>query len=217
MVFRSAPRRGRAALGLLLAGAALAPAACGGRSVTAGPAPEPGGETSRGVVMTTHDGTYRVEGGDRETVTMSVQAGGVIDGQQRFLGFHRWEITWTVDASPQAESCVVRDATVRLDSRMILPEWVEPPVVEPGLKEQWAGFLAALREHELGHRRIARAGAGKVREALLGVQAPTCEQVPGVANVAAQQVVDRIRVEDARYDEETRHGTTQGASWPPGR
>ena len=99
MVFRS-PARDRTAAGLLLAGAALALAACSGNSVTAAPGPETGGEAAPGVVMTTDDGTYRVEGGDRETVTLSVQAGGVIDGRERFLGFHHWEITWTVEARP---------------------------------------------------------------------------------------------------------------------
>ncbi|MGH7562145.1 MAG: DUF922 domain-containing protein [Gemmatimonadales bacterium] len=168
-----------------------------------------------GVVVRARDETYRVSGDDRQALTTSVQAGGVVQGQRRYFGFHRWTITWSLQLAERDGQCAVTDATVFVDSRMTLPEWSMPPGAEPSLREQWTEFLAALREHELGHRRIIVLGAARVRETLLAVHAPSCDGMTDAATFAAGEVLTLLRVADAGYDEETRHGITQGAAWPP--
>ena len=43
---------------------------------------------------------------------------------------------------------------------------------------------------------------------------PTCEEAEEAANAAAMEVLARYRQQDTEYDDETRHGETQGAIFP---
>ncbi len=98
-----------------------------------------------------------------------------------------------------------------------LPRWTPSPEASPALRRDWTRFEAALARHEARHRQIAVAWAGRVRGSLEGLTAPTCVD----AEAEARRRVDILRIEaDAehrRYDAETGHGLTEGATWPVSR
>ena len=168
-----------------------------------------------GTVLYASLATYPVAGSDAQSIAMSVNGGGAVAGRDQFIGYHAWRISWKVEPRALSGECGIVQATVFLDSRITLPEWVPTPDADSVLQAQWSEFFLALKEHEAGHQLLVMGGAERVRRALLEVRAPRCEQIVARADSAGQVVLASIREEDARYDAETRHGATQGAIWPP--
>ncbi len=63
----------------------------------------PEDDTSTDMVLSAGLTTYRVTGGDPQAIALSANAAaGGADGRQRFIGFHRWNIEWKVDAARAA-------------------------------------------------------------------------------------------------------------------
>jgi predicted secreted Zn-dependent protease len=100
---------------------------------------------------------------------------------------------------------------VTLEVRMILPRWEPPAKTAPGLTATWDEYLAALREHEDGHYRIALRAADEVRAVLgSGSVARECPLLEKQLNSAANDVLDRTRQRQADYDRDTDSGRAQG-------
>ena len=57
--------------------------------------------------------------------------------------------------------------------------------------------------------------AREIHRDILRTTTPTCNDISSVANTAARRVLDRYRVENETYDEQTRSGRNQGVRWPP--
>ena len=72
---------------------------------------------------------------------------------------------------------------------------------------RWRRFTAALEAHEAGHARWAYEHLGDVKAAL---SAPSCAG----AGAAGEAAIRRIALDDGAYDQQTRHGATQGAVFP---
>ena len=82
----------------------------------------------------------------------------------------------------------------------------------------WRSFAVALGVHEAGHRDLGIRALTAVTNALQRAQhqqATSCTQVVSDADAAAQSVLSQFYQQNARYDEATMHGATQGVLWPP--
>src|SRR5262249_29721162 len=104
--------------------------------------------------------------------------------------------------------------SVYIRSEITLPRWTPPPDAPPALVEQWKQFLAALETHEIGHKDISARAARDVLTAIRRLDT-MCPSFGAEAKRATDGIVARLRVEQATYDAETRHGATQGATFPP--
>jgi len=157
--------------------------------------------------------TYRVTGADRVQVGASIRSGPSQEDGYRYSGYYKWNLNWRYGWESSGQLCSVVRVTIDIKAVVTLPEWAAPPGVEPALVEEWRSFANALAEHEGGHRELVRAGAIRMQRALRDIPAQDCTGIEGALQTAAQSLLSQIRAEDARYDETTRHGATQGVTW----
>jgi len=87
------------------------------------------------------------------------------------------------------------------------PRLADEATASKGLLERWRRYYRALTEHEAGHANLAYEHRDDVLSAIKGA---TCE----TAQAAGQAALDRIRALQRDYDARTRHGATQGATFP---
>ena len=131
-----------------------------------------------------------------------------------------WEVSWKL-RTPQptrARDCRLEPPRVQLTIRTVLPRWNSVDEAPAELRSQWRSFVVALGAHEAGHRDLGLRAVAAVTDALREarhVRAPTCSQLVAYADAAGQAVLAQFYKENARYDETTGHGATQGVMWPP--
>jgi predicted secreted Zn-dependent protease len=78
---------------------------------------------------------------------------------------------------------------------------------------QWNQFLAALETHEIGHKDLSGRAARDVLTSIRRLNT-LCTSFSTEAKRVTDGIVTRLRVEQAGYDAQTRHGVTQGATFP---
>jgi len=132
----------------------------------------------------------------------------------RHDAYTEWYVTWHFPMVMTESGCSAGPVATTLRVMVSFPRWQAAPVVDQGLLDQWERYLAALFQHESGHRDTALRAAHEISEVLGAFeQLPTCPE-PEVVASAAHAVVEKYRKADVEYDEETRHGETQGAVFP---
>lgn len=111
-----------------------------------------------------------------------------------------------------------RNINVYTKVSVYLPRWTPPPQVDSTLVEAWAQFLKAVALHETGHISVARLATTELRRQLLAIPAQdSADELQAAADSAARRTLNNYRRMDVEYDQQTRHGITQGAvlRWPP--
>jgi predicted secreted Zn-dependent protease len=117
-----------------------------------------------------------------------------------------WYVSWTWPGYG-SNDCDLSMATVDYEITVTLPHWKPAADVDPKLIEQWNRYLQNLAMHEQGHVDPIVKNNSRVLEAIQGATCATADQ-------AAQDVLNTFRLADIEYDEQTRHGETQGAKFP---
>jgi len=126
-----------------------------------------------------------------------------------------WFIRWTYPDVVTDATCAVGPVEVSLSITYTLPQWDAPPGAPVDLVEKWNAYLAALQLHEAGHKDIAVAAGNEIRKTLSALPAyPSCEELHRSGEAASQDVMDRYRLQEVQYDQQTDHGATQGARFP---
>lgn len=166
-----------------------------------------------GVQVQAMEWPYDVRGLTHSEITRSLNEGArrAIDGGWR--GYHRWRVRWEFRYQSGAGSCEIIASTVYLESTVTLPRWRDRERADSALIAEWDRYIGALRTHENGHRDIAYRAAGEIQRALRRVRGPACGMVSAEANRIAGAILQRHQRLNREYDEETRHGEAQGASW----
>ena len=157
--------------------------------------------------------TYPVVGADRATLGAALRAGISDATGRRYAGYYRWHLTWAYETRADFAHCTIVRVTVTLTSTVTLPAWTPPPDVDSSLVAQWEAYRRALAVHEGGHRAISYAGAGRIVRAIRAVPDQSCAFLGNAVRVVAEPLLAEIRSQEERYDLETRHGATQGATW----
>lgn len=167
-----------------------------------------------GLEVRTEREYYDVEGTTAEEVLASMRQGArELEGDAAFA--------WTAAdteyqyryAADRAEGrCRMSQVDVLVRVTVTLPRWT-PRRASWALRNQWNDYLRALERHEDGHVRLARRGGERILRSLEGLRAPSCEALGERAKAEAERILGRIDEEQRRYDEETRHGQTQGVIW----
>lgn len=127
-----------------------------------------------------------------------------------YHGYTKWLVRWNFRWNENRDrSCSIASVTTSVTSTITLPR------IDGGTasqKKEFQRFSAALKEHELGHHNIAKAGAEQVKQAILALPEMTsCKRLERAANDTGNRVVREHNEKDKRYDADTRHGRTQGA------
>lgn len=175
-----------------------------------------GSVASAGVVRARSETTYYdVRGKSREDLAAALRRNGPNIRGSRFFGLTEWQVSVEYRPADEAERCAISDLTVHIAVETHLPRWTPSAEASKNLHGAWDHFVAALDEHERGHRVLAEEAAEAIRHELARVQAAACDQLDPLAQRAMTAVMSTYESRNLAYDAETGHGRTQGAVWPP--
>ncbi|MBA4246123.1 MAG: hypothetical protein C0452_19530 [Pseudomonas sp.] len=138
------------------------------------------------------------------------QASPIREQGQVFHGYTRWRVDWRFWWQEERDGrCRITLTRTRLDTEIILPRLAGGDAQQ---RQRFEQYLAALREHELGHYRIGQAAAAEIDAVLLDTpEYPSCNELQRQANQRANAVLQRHVQDERRYDRDTGHGRSQGA------
>lgn len=159
---------------------------------------------------------YEVTGADARALRRNLnQKTPVNIGGKRFDAKTDWNVSWRYQFETADGLCRIGATSTQVTSIITMPAWRNEsaaPVTDAG---RWNQYIESLTIHEEGHHRNALAAAEQIEKALPNLPPqPDCKQAGAAAEAKGHAVMDEIRVIDARYDAETRHGATQGAYFP---
>lgn len=159
---------------------------------------------------------YSVTGTDSKTMWQSIAANGPKGDDGRvFAGRTDWNLGYRYQTRVRDGQCRVTAVTTRLAVVMHMPRWEDEGRATPELRARWRRYLAALREHEDGHRDHGVAATVEVQSRVGGLPPrPDCAGFDAQVRAAANEVVARYAELDREYDRRTEHGLSQGARFP---
>jgi len=155
---------------------------------------------------------YLIEGRSISELREAIRKNGPKDsnGVSRYASTD-WYIRWNI--KPTKDSAVNPDLlTVDYQANVLLPLVTNIDALSPEDTKYWNSFFHALLVHERGHIDICRTRYREVADAIkLAVkQNPRCS--PEEAEKVAQRQVALIHADDLIYDQDTKHGMTQGVT-----
>lgn len=158
---------------------------------------------------------YVVEGRTARELAASLRERGPRSGGHRFFGQAAWTLSAEYRWVQYGTSCHAEDLVVRVVTTLTLPQWDPPPGTDPALVAAWERFARALEAHERGHQRIIEEGAEALRAELASLRLVSCEGAEARARAIVDRIVGQVNDRNRRYDEQTHHGASEGAVWPP--
>jgi len=133
-------------------------------------------------------------------------------GDRKYGGRTTWELTWTYTLDERPAECGIASYDIRMEVTTTLPRWVPDDDVSGKLVARWERFLAALTDHEQGHRRLGLEAATALERHVNEMPAePTCDELERAIADDSEGIVRSYRESERRYDEHTRHGRSEGA------
>ena len=118
-----------------------------------------------------------------------------------------WRFKWQWPVDRKTGTCDLANTAVTFSAKVRLPRLADPERLGSAVRARWDRYYAALLAHEAGHARYPYAHRG---ELLAAIKGSDCAH----ASEAAKAVLARFTDRDHAYDAETRHGATQGATFP---
>jgi predicted secreted Zn-dependent protease len=134
---------------------------------------------------------------------------------RRFDGRTDWYINWHYAYEASSSDCKIANAEVDVKITFTLPHWNQPGNISPALVEKWNKYMAALQKHEDGHKDNAVSSGQEILQAFKALPAyPDCDQVKQNVSATGQRIIKQANQKDLDYDAQTKHGATQGATFP---
>jgi predicted secreted Zn-dependent protease len=163
-----------------------------------------------------HEQYYDIDGASAGALRDQIHRLGPRDGAgQAGDALTVWNIESSYVVAPSADGCALRNIQVTLELTLTLPRWTPSSTAAPHLLESWRTYLQHLKLHEAGHRAIAEQNARALATALMGLRAPTCQELTDSASRTAERILADGRARNRAYDIDTKHGQTQGVVLEP--
>lgn len=121
-----------------------------------------------------------------------------------------WYVTWGFG------DCNGNGLVVTVEVTYTYPEWDAPATASSDLVASWEAYMDALFCHEYGHAKHGLECANEVYTALAAIDAGgNCGEQQTKAAAAFDTILQKYNELDLRYDDDTSHGATMGAVFPP--
>ena len=159
---------------------------------------------------------YDIVGDSAKELRHQIDTNGPLgeDGM-RVDGHTDWHVAWTYQYAPAPGSCKFTELGITLTATIILPRWTAGDETSSALVKKWQSYIAALRVHEDGHYSHGIRAAEEIKS--LGQSLGTSDDCSTMAkrfDDQAASILEKYRVADVAYDADTKHGRTQGATFP---
>ena len=135
--------------------------------------------------------------------------------RSRYDALTKWDLESSYRVRVEGAQFEISDVDVRAEVLVTLPFWLPGRPVSRDLVQRWEKCLAGLSAHEQGHVVLAKAAAAALVGRLQALpRFNSRQELAAAANQALQETLDEIHGGERRYDQVTRHGSTQGAVFP---
>ena len=132
------------------------------------------------------------------------------DGKE-YAAVTRWDIHYNYDIFSGDGGCSVKSVKTDVDIVYHLPRRLSSGA-DSKLAAQWDIYLAHLKQHEFGHKDIAVKAAAEINEILASLPSfKSRAELEQEANRRTRQKFQWMKEVQIKYDDDTRHGETQGA------
>ncbi|HSB34474.1 MAG TPA: DUF922 domain-containing protein, partial [Nitrospirota bacterium] len=126
-----------------------------------------------------------------------------------------WKVKWDYGHNRAGQTCSADSFTVTVNVRYHLPKWVKPADAPRELVEKWDGYTKNLLIHENGHRdKAVDAATDLIRSVADLPPSRTCAELDRNVNLLSRARMRKLEEEQQQYDNDTGHGTKQGALFP---
>jgi predicted secreted Zn-dependent protease len=203
----------RARIATVCAGLVLA--GCGGSQLdaaTRAQLPRSGPRAAPQLAVSRSDTTFPVSGASKEELMSSIRDYASANwSDSRAAAMTSVSIGAELQCQEYSDGGALTRANVKLGLVVYLPEWPGAARAAPPLRQAWGKLVRALGGHENGHVEIAKKHAAALREELAKLTIePSCEEMLKLASDRVKDANERQAKAQRVYDDETRHGVTQG-------
>jgi len=170
---------------------------------------------SPGVKKNLNNHYYSIYGYNRYDLREQVNACGPKTDEGAFTGLTTAWFNWTYQfAFNNQGECTVSKSAVGVNVDIYYPNWEIKGDTENGLTDEWNAFMNNLVIHEQGHMQRHYDIADQIYNSILGLSAPSCDEVDSTAQTVVNNLMEQDRTSNVAYDAQTDHGATQGAILP---
>ncbi len=129
-----------------------------------------------------------------------------------------WEVNNTFPIVKKAGTWEADPISWKYSNKVELPEWTGFSRASETEKKEWADFIKKTREHEQGHvDRVKKYMETEMPEQQKKASAATKPALQQELKKKTTEVGDKLKEISDKYDDDTNHGATQGATLkPPG-
>ncbi len=167
------------------------------------------------VVETVNHDDYTISGSSEAALRSAMTSSSPLDHGKHFDAHTEWYINWSYPFDRENGEGGTGAVSVTLTTTYHYPIWNADPSAPPALDAKWQKYMTSLHAHEEGHAEHGRDAADEVERTLSALPAASdCTIMDKTANARAHAIIDRYAAEDVTYDAETKHGATQGATFP---
>lgn len=130
-----------------------------------------------------------------------------------FAGMTTDYINWAYMLKFNADgTCKVSDLAVGVNVRIYYPKWEIEEKTNEQVINSFNLMLSSLKIHEEGHKQIDFDGAEKIYNRLNVLSSQSCTGLEELVKNETDKIVEEISQDNLKYDEQTNHGETQGAT-----
>jgi len=157
---------------------------------------------------------YAAEHRPGSTLLAALNAGSPIRHEGKiFHGYTAWTVRWQFRWWEERDGrCRLTENHTRLAVEITLPKL---STTEVAARTAFNRYLTALQAHEMEHAKIARKAAERIDRGILQLPAMvSCRALEVAANNLGQRLLQEAVAEEKRMDQQTGHGSRQGAILP---
>jgi len=137
------------------------------------------------------------------------------DNEPYINAYTSYWIGWHYDYQSDMDGkCSVSNPTVLLHIKQALPAWANYTSGSNQLKTQWQAYMTAVTSHENGHVKLIQQSSAQLLQAMQNLPSTDCSQLETSVNQLGQNYLAQLAQANSSYDQQTEHGTTQGAIVP---
>jgi predicted secreted Zn-dependent protease len=170
-----------------------------------------------GLSLELHDQVYSITAATAEDLADAIRRFGPEVEGKRVAGATEQNTTWDYQVARTGDECRIHAIEVGLTLTTTLPAWANASDAPTDLRAQWEAFAAAVKRHEDEHKRLNLEGAHDLLQRLRSISPRSCTQLTREVSARGEASLRRYADLNAKFDRDTRGGSTEGVVWPPGR
>lgn len=163
-------------------------------------------------IISIHYVYYNVKATTAEEIPAALtKATPIVQDGKKYRGYTQNNYKWKIETIESPENCSVSKAQITLKTTYTLPRMINLNGHSPKFIQIWSGYFYSLYLHEKGHGEIAKKTSVRLKETLINITAKNCSLLKEEITFMGNRTIAKGQIKHDLYDEETKHGQTQGA------